>query len=59
MEGLELKSVLKKLKIPLFVVVVNREDIHAGPDLVGLPLDEHIRHCVTALQAVAPQLGLA
>lgn len=59
LEGLEPKSVLKKLKTPSFAAAVNRDDVHAGPDLVGLPMDEHIRHCVAALQSVAPQLGLA
>ncbi|MEW6198690.1 MAG: HDIG domain-containing metalloprotein [Planctomycetota bacterium] len=59
LEGLEPKSVLKKLKTPSFAATVNRDDVHAGPDLVGLPMDEHIRHCVAALQSVAPQLGLA
>ncbi len=56
--GLEPKSVLKKLKQPSFAAAVSREDIAAGPELVGLPLEEHIRHCIAALQGAAPQLGL-
>jgi putative nucleotidyltransferase with HDIG domain len=59
LEGLEPKSVLKKLKTPSFAAAVSREDIHAGPELVGLPMDEHIRHCVAALQGAAGALGLA
>ncbi len=57
--GLEPKSAKKKLKQPSFAAAVSRDDIAAGPDLVGLPLDEHIRHCVAALQTAAEPLGLA
>lgn len=59
LEGLEPKSVKKKLKQPSFAAAVSRDDITAGPDLVGLSLDEHIRHCVAALQSAAEPLGLA
>lgn len=59
LEGLEPKSVLKKLKTPSFAAAVSREDVQAGPELVGLPMDEHIRHCIQALQAAAGPLGLA
>ena len=58
LEGLEPKSVLKKLKTPSFAAAVSREDVLAGPELVGLPMDEHIRHCIQALQAAAGPLGL-
>jgi putative nucleotidyltransferase with HDIG domain len=57
--GLEPKSVLKKLKQASFAAAVSREDIAAGPELVGLPLDEHIRNCIAALQSAAVPLGLA
>jgi putative nucleotidyltransferase with HDIG domain len=59
LEGLEPKSVHKKLKTPSFAASVSREDIAAGPELVGVPLDDHIRHCIAALQTVAGPLGLA
>lgn len=59
LEGLEPKSVKKKLKTPSFAAAVSREDIAAGPELVGLPLDEHIANCIRALQAAAGPLGLA
>ena len=59
LEGLEPKSVKKKLKTPSFAAAVSREDIYAGAELIGLPLDDHIRHCVQALQAAAGPLGLA
>jgi len=59
LEGLEPKSVRKKMKTPSFAAAVSREDIEAGAELLGIPLDDHIRNCIAALQEVAPQLGLA
>ncbi len=58
LEGLEPKSVLKKLKTPSFAAAVSRDDIAAGAQLLGIPLEDHIRHCVQALQPVATELGL-
>jgi putative nucleotidyltransferase with HDIG domain len=58
LEGLEPKSVLKKLKQPSFAASVSREDIAASPDLVGLPMDEHMRNCILALQGAKSTLGL-
>jgi putative nucleotidyltransferase with HDIG domain len=57
--GLEPKGVLKKLKTPSFAASVSRADVYAGPDLVGLTLEEHIRNCITALLGAAEPLGLA
>lgn len=57
--GLEPKSVLKKLRTPAFAAAVSRADIHAGTQLVGRPLEEHIQQCITALQGAAVALGLA
>ncbi len=59
LEGLTPKSVKKKLKMPSFAASVSREDIAAGPELVDLSLDEHIKHCTEALQEAAEELGLA
>lgn len=58
LEGLEPKSVKKKMKTPSFAAAVNRDDITKGAELLGLPLDEHIANCVAALQPVAAELGL-
>lgn len=57
--GMEPSSVKKKLKTPAFAAAVRREDIAAGAELLGIPLDEHIRNCIAALSSVAPELGLA
>jgi putative nucleotidyltransferase with HDIG domain len=57
-DGLEPKSVRKKLKQPSFAAGVHRDEVYAGAELLGLDLDEHIRNVVEALQPIAPQLGL-
>lgn len=57
LKGMTAKSVRKKLKQKGFAAAVNREDIQRGADLLGLPLDEHINHVITALQGIEAQLG--
>ena len=58
LEGLEPKSVKKKLKQPSFAAGVHREDIYKGAEELGVDLDEHIRTVVAALQPIASELGL-
>ncbi len=57
-DGLEPKSVRKKLKQPSFAAGVHRDEVYAGAELLGLDLDEHIRNVVAALQPIAAELGL-
>ena len=57
-DGLEPKSVKKKLKQPSFASGVHREDVYKGAEELGVDLDEHIRHVVEALQPIASELGL-
>jgi putative nucleotidyltransferase with HDIG domain len=57
-DGLEPKSVKKKLKQPSFAAGVHRDEVYAGAELLGLDLDDHIRNVVEALQPIAPELGL-
>ena len=54
----EVKSVTKKLKLPIFAAGVHRDEVYAGAELLGLELDEHIANVVAALQPIAPELGL-
>jgi putative nucleotidyltransferase with HDIG domain len=58
LDGLEPKSVRKKLKQPSFAAGVHRDEVYAGAELLGIELDEHIRTVVAALQPIAPELGL-
>ena len=51
LEGLEPKSVKKKLKQPSFAAGVHRDEVYAGAEGLGLELDEHIRNVIAALQA--------
>ncbi|HSI98414.1 MAG TPA: HD domain-containing protein [Gaiellaceae bacterium] len=58
LDGLEPKSVRKKLKQPSFAAGVHREEVYAGAELLGLELDGHIANVVAALQPIAKDLGL-
>jgi putative nucleotidyltransferase with HDIG domain len=58
LEGLEPKSVRKKMKTPSFAAAVNRDDIVKGAELLGIPLDDHIANCIKALRPIAAELGL-
>ena len=58
LDGLEPKSVKKKLKQPSFAAGVHRDEVYAGAELLGLELDDHIRNVVAAMQPIAAELGL-
>jgi putative nucleotidyltransferase with HDIG domain len=58
LEGLEPKSVMKKLKQPSFAAGVSRDDVYEGAGLLELELDEHIANVIAALQPIAGELGL-
>jgi len=58
LDGLEPKSVKKKLKQPSFAAGVHRDEVYAGAELLELELDDHIRNVVAALQPIASELGL-
>jgi putative nucleotidyltransferase with HDIG domain len=51
LDGMEPKSVKKKLKQPSFAAGVHRDEVYAGAEGLGLELDEHIRNVIAALQA--------
>jgi putative nucleotidyltransferase with HDIG domain len=58
LDGLEPKSVRKKLKQPSFAAGVHRDEVYKGAEELGVELDEHIRNVVAALQPIAAELGL-
>ncbi len=58
LDGLEPKSVRKKLKQPSFAAGVHRDEVYAGAELLGLELDEHVANVIAALQPIAGELGL-
>jgi len=58
LDGLESKSVRKKLKQPSFAAGVHRDEVFKGAELLELDLDEHIRNVIEAMQPIAKELGL-
>ncbi|GAB2532190.1 HD domain-containing protein [Rufibacter soli] len=58
LEGLEAKSVLKKLKQASFAASVDRGEVRLGAELMGLDLAEHIAFIIQALQPYAQELDL-
>ncbi len=57
--GLSAKSVRKKLKAPSFAAAVNRDDVRAGAEELGLDFDRHVTLVVAALEARADELDLS
>jgi len=51
-------SVKKKLKDKAFARALNREDILEGAEALGVDLDTHIGHVITAMQGASADLGL-
>lgn len=51
-------SVKKKLKDRTFAAKVDREEVRAGVERLGVELDEHIRLIIEALTPHADQLGI-
>lgn len=54
----DVPAVKKKMKDKAFARGVKREDILRGAEELGVPLEEHIATVISALQAIAPSLGL-
>jgi predicted hydrolase (HD superfamily) len=52
-------SVKKKLKDKRFAASVERAEVHAGAELLGVELDRHIDFVIDALKAHAEELGIA
>ena len=58
LEGMEPRSVRKKMRQVSFAAAVNRDDIVRGAADLGVDLDEHIAFVIAALQPIAAELGL-
>jgi putative nucleotidyltransferase with HDIG domain len=58
LDGLEPKSVKKKLKQPSFAAGVHRDEVYRGAEELGVDLDDHIRTVTEAMQPIAVELGL-
>ena len=57
LDGMTASSVKKKMKSKGFAAAVGREDITRGAELLGVDLDTHITHVITAMQGVKGALG--
>jgi predicted hydrolase (HD superfamily) len=55
---LEAKSVVKRMKDKAFARAVSRDDLRAGAELLGLPLEEHIANVIRFMREQADPLGL-
>lgn len=56
--SLEVSSVKKRLKDKRFAATVDRGEVTAGAELLGVSLDEHIAFLIDALRPHASELGL-
>jgi putative nucleotidyltransferase with HDIG domain len=56
--GLTPKSVKKKMKQPSFAAAVNRDEIRAGAEDLGVDFDEHVTRVIAAMEERADELGL-
>ncbi|MGE3706330.1 MAG: HAD family hydrolase, partial [Vicinamibacterales bacterium] len=55
---LEASSVMKRMKDKAFARAVSRDDLRAGAELLGLPLDRHIANVIEFMRGQADALGL-
>ena len=55
---LEASSVIKRMKDKAFAKAVKREDLRAGAELIGLPLEEHIANVIAFMRGHADALSL-
>jgi putative nucleotidyltransferase with HDIG domain len=56
--GLTPKSVKKKMKTPAFAAAVDRDELRAGAEALGVDFDEHLAFVIAALEEHADELEL-
>jgi putative nucleotidyltransferase with HDIG domain len=56
--GMTSKSVKKKLKQPSFAAAVNREELRAAVEDLGVDFDEHVAFVIAAMEEHSQELGL-
>jgi putative nucleotidyltransferase with HDIG domain len=56
--GMTPKSVKKKMKTPAFAAAVNRDELRAGAEALGVDFDEHVATVIAALQERSADLEL-
>jgi predicted hydrolase (HD superfamily) len=52
------KSVKKKMKTPAFAAAVNRDEMRAAADELGVDFDEHVSKVIAAMEERSTELGL-
>jgi putative nucleotidyltransferase with HDIG domain len=56
--GLTPKSVKKKMKTPAFAAAVNRDEMRAAAEDLGVDFDEHVAKVIAAMEGRSGELGL-
>jgi putative nucleotidyltransferase with HDIG domain len=56
--GMQVSSVMKKLKTKAFAANVSRDDITRGASDLGVDLDQHIQFVIDAMTLIAEELSL-
>ncbi|MGA9532314.1 MAG: HD domain-containing protein [Anaerolineales bacterium] len=54
-----IRSVRKKWKSARFAAGVNRQEVEAGAQALGIELWQHVENVLQSMQQIAPELGLA
>lgn len=59
LRNVELKSVKKKWKDKAFTAAIDRQENQHFIEALGVPFDEHVQRVLSAMQTIAPELGVA
>ena len=59
LRNVELKSVKKKWKDKAFTAAIDRQENLHFIEALGVPFDEHVERVLSAMQSIAPELGVA